>query len=245
MSTATEKLFLSDSYQRQFDARVVALTPVGIVLDRTCFYASSGGQPGDTGTIGGTPVTDTVKNKEAPDQIVHVVADPAQFTVGQNVACAIDWDRRYAHMRLHTTLHLVCSLIKGYATGNQIAADKARIDFDVEMADLDRAELTEKLNAVIARNLAVSTTHVDEAELDRNPELVRTLSVQPPRGCGTIRMVTIGDAAQPVDRQPCGGTHVANTSEIGPVTFTKIENKGRQNKRLIIALGSGLSAQAA
>jgi len=233
--------------RQSFDAKIIAITPVGLVLDATCFYATSGGQPGDTGTLNGVRVTDTIKDKEVPDQIIHVVApeNMAQFTVGQAVTGQIEWARRWAHMRMHTALHLVCKLITGYATGNQIAADKGRIDFDVEMDALDKDALTAQLNDLIAGNHAISTSVVDEAELDKNPGLVRTLSVQPPRGSGTIRMVTIGDVANPVDRQPCGGTHVPNTSDIGGVTIVKIENKGKQNKRIVLVLNDVLAAQSA
>ena len=233
----TDKLFLEDALLRHFDATVTHLTPEGVILDRTAFYATSGGQPGDIGILNGVPVTNTVKSKEIPDAIIHCI-DPALFAVGQRVEGEIDWARRHRHMRMHTALHLICSLIKGYATGNQIGADKSRIDFDVDMQDLDKDKLTAQLNALIAGNHAINTNWVDEAELDRNPALVRTLSVQPPRGTGVIRMVTIGNTDTPVDRQPCGGTHVANTSDIGTVAITKVENKGKMNKRLIIELAA-------
>lgn len=231
----TQKLFIDDAYLREFEAEIVAVLPQGIVLDRTAFYATSGGQPGDTGTINGVAVTDTVKNKEVADQIIHL-CDASGFVVGQKVTGQIDWARRERHMRMHTALHLMCVLIKGYATGNQIGTDKSRIDFDVEMTDLDKEDITARLNDLVRADHNVSAMFVDEAELDSNPALVRTLSVQPPRGTGTIRMVTIGDGASPVDRQPCGGTHVARTGMIGPVSILKIENKGKQNKRIILTL---------
>lgn len=237
VNAMTQKLFIDDSYLKTFDAAVIAVLPHGVVLDRTAFYATSGGQPGDIGNINGIPVTDTLKSKDVPDQIIHV-CDPASFAVGQNVRGEIDWARRHLHMRMHTALHLMCVLIKGYATGNQIGTDKSRIDFDVEMAELDKDAITKQLNDLIAGNHAVSHMFVDEAELDRNPALVRTLSVQPPRGTGSIRMVTIGNADAPVDRQPCGGTHVAATGEIGAIAITKIENKGKQNKRLILGFAA-------
>jgi len=233
----TDKLFLEDALLRHFDAVVTHVVPEGIILDRTAFYATSGGQPGDIGILNGIPVTNTVKSKEIPGAIIHCV-DTSIFSVGQKVGGEIDWGRRHRHMRMHTALHLVCSLIKGHATGNQIGSDKSRIDFDVDMQDLDKDKLTSRLNDLINGNHAISTNWVDEAELDRNPALVRTLSVQPPRGTGTIRMVTIGNTEAPVDRQPCGGTHVAMTGEIGPIAITKIENKGKMNKRLIIELAA-------
>lgn len=241
----TTKLFLKDADLRDFEATVTHVLPNGVVLDRTAFYATSGGQPGDIGALGDAPVTDTVKDKENPERIIHIVANPAQFTVGDTVRGQVDWPRRWNHMRLHTTLHLVCALIKGYATGNQISADRARIDFDIDIAALDKDALSEQLNTLIAANHKVTVNYVDEAELDRNPELVRTLSVQPPRGTGVLRMVTIGDMRAPVDRQPCGGTHVASTGLIGPVTVTKIENKGKMNKRIILTLNECLEAQKA
>ncbi|NBX67238.1 MAG: alanyl-tRNA editing protein [Proteobacteria bacterium] len=240
----TLKLFLNDPYLKTFEATVTAVLPNGVALDRTAFYATSGGQPGDVGHIGGVPVTDTVKSKEVADQIIHV-CDPVGFSVGQLVKCEIDWSRRYLHMRMHTALHLMCVLIKGYATGNQIGTDKSRIDFDVEMTELDKDDIAVRLNALIAADYPVSAMLVDEAELDRNPALVRTLSVQPPRGTGTIRMVTIGDAEAPVDRQPCGGTHVKSTGEIGTMAITKIENKGKQNKRIILGFADTAAEKAA
>ncbi|MBU6235965.1 MAG: alanyl-tRNA editing protein [Alphaproteobacteria bacterium] len=240
----TQKLFLEDAYMQEFDAVVVAVLPNGIALDRTAFYATSGGQPGDTGSLNGVPVTDTIKSKEVPDQIIHV-CDPTSFSVGQTVHGKLDWAKRHTHMRMHTALHLMCVLIKGYATGNSIGTDKSRIDFDVEMAELDKADIETRLNQLVAADYPVSAMFVDEAELDRNPALVRTLSVQPPRGSGSIRMVTIGSADTPLDRQPCGGTHVKTTGEIGRMAIAKVENKGKQNKRIILTFADGTQAAVA
>lgn len=233
----SDKIFLEDPTCNAFDARVLDITPTGLVLERTAFYANSGGQPGDTGTINGLAVLDTVKDKEQPGRILHLMApdDLARFTVGQTIEGALDWARRYNHMRMHTALHLVCALVPGYATGNQIRADSARIDFDIDRADLDQHALTSRLNELIAADSPISTGWIDDAELDRNPSLVRTLSVQPPRGNGRIRIVTIGPEGAPVDRQPCGGTHVASTGLVGPIAIIKIENKGKMNKRLNLA----------
>lgn len=241
----TERLFLYDAMMREFDATVTAITPIGIVLDKTAFYANSGGQPGDIGLLNSTPVTDTVKDKENPNQIIHVVSDPSQFTVGQSVRGVIDWNRRWNHMRMHTTLHLLCAIIKGDVTGGAVGAEKGRLDFNIENGSLDKDDVTKKLNGIINAGHAVSTAYIDEEELDRNPDLVRTLSVKPPRGNGKIRMVTIGQEQSPVDRQPCGGTHVPNTRDIGAVTVTKIENKGKMNKRIILTFNEFLDQQAA
>lgn len=241
----TQKLFLNDANMTGFDAKVLDVTAEGIVLDRTAFYASSGGQPGDIGIINDVPVTDTIKSKLVPGQIVHVVAHPEKFAVGDTVNGQIDWSRRWSHMRMHTALHLLCSLIKGHVTGGSIGAEKSRLDFDVESGTLDKDALNDALNMLISDDHRVTIGEIDEAELDRNPDLVRTLSVKPPRGAGVIRMVTIGDINAPVDRQPCGGTHVTSTGQIGPVTIMKIENKGKQNKRIVIALSENLAAAQA
>jgi len=245
----TLRAFLDDAYGQSFEATLAGVEADGVVLDRTLFYATSGGQPGDVGTlrVGGKTfsVTETRKHKEKPDMIVHMLAgdDWRGMAAGAAVTGALDWDRRYRHMRMHTALHLICALIEGYATGNQINADKARIDFDVDRGLLDKDELTQKLRAFVAADHPVTYSTISEDELDANPGLVRTLSVKPPRGSGIIRMVTIGDILAPVDRQPCGGTHVKSTREIGDIVVTKIENKGKQNKRISLAFASDLAQQ--
>lgn len=236
----TQKLYLDDPTLKSFDAKVVAVLPNGVALDRTAFYAMSGGQAGDIGILNDVPVTDTIKDKENPEHVIHVVAHPEKFSVGQSVKGQIDWARRWNHMRMHTALHLLCSLIKGDVTGGAVNADKSRLDFNIDASDLDKEILTKQLNDLIIANHPVNVTYVDETELDRNPDLVRTLSVKPPRGLGTVRMVTIGDVSAPIDRQPCGGTHVAHTGEIGAITVTKIENKGKMNKRVILTLNECL-----
>jgi misacylated tRNA(Ala) deacylase len=234
----TERLFLEDSYLTTASATVLAVGPDGIVLDRTPFYARSGGQPGDTGTLrwagGETAIADTLKGEG--EAILHLPApDAALPPVGAAVEAAIDWDRRLRLMRMHTTLHLLCSLIPGAAvTGGQIGLDKSRLDFDLPEPP-GKTELESDLNALIAADHLITHEWVDEAVLDADPGLVRTLSVKPPRGSGRVRLVRIGSAEAPVDLQPCGGTHVANTAEIGPIAVLKIENKGRQNRRITIA----------
>ena len=230
------KLFLDDAYARTADAVVAAVHPQGIVLDRSIFYARSGGQPGDTGQIawddGRAAITEAIKGEG--DTIVLPLDGPPP-TPGTQVTATIDWPRRYAHMRMHTALHLLCSLIPGAAvTGGQIGAEKSRLDFDLPTKP-DLAEIEAGLAALIAAAHPVTTEWVDESVLDTNPGLVRTLSVQPPRGTGRLRLVRIGE----VDLQPCGGTHVANTAEVGCVQVTKIENKGRQNRRITIQLRPG------
>jgi misacylated tRNA(Ala) deacylase len=234
----TERLFLEDSYLTTASATVLTVGPDGIVLDRTPFYARSGGQPGDTGTLrwagGETAIADTLKGEG--ETILHLPApDAALPPVGAAVEAAIDWDRRLRLMRMHTTLHLLCSLIPGAAvTGGQIGLDKSRLDFDLPEPP-GKTELESDLNALIAADHLITHEWVDEAVLDADPGLVRTLSVKPPRGSGRVRLVRIGSAEAPVDLQPCGGTHVANTAEIGPIAVLKIENKGRQNRRITIA----------
>ena len=230
------KLFLDDAYARTADAIVVAVLPQGVVLDRSIFYARSGGQPGDTGLLawegGRAAVAEAIKGEG--DTII-LPLDSAPPALGTLVTASIDWPRRHAHMRMHTALHLLCSLIPGAAvTGGQIGAEKSRLDFDLPTKP-DPAEIEAGLAALVAAAHPVSTEWVDESVLETNPGLVRTLSVQPPRGTGRLRLVRIGS----VDLQPCGGTHVASTAEIGRVLVTKIENKGRQNCRITIELRPG------
>ena len=232
----TERLYYDDAGLREVAATVLASGAAGIVLDRTVFYARAGGQPGDVGALrwpgGETAVADTVL--DANKDVLHVPEAGAGLPpVGTTVTASVAWPRRHAIMRMHTTLHLLCAALPGAAvTGGQIGADRSRLDFDLAEPPAKEA-LEAKLNALIAADSPVSVEWVDESMLDSNPGLVRTLSVQPPRGAGRLRLVRIGD----VDLQPCGGTHVAHTGEIGPVRVVKIENKGRQNRRIVVALG--------
>lgn len=234
----TERLFLDQPTLARVDATVIASAPEGIVLDRTIFYARGGGQPGDVGTLwwegGEIAITDTVKGEGAA--ILHLPAQgqllPAPGTV---VSAEIDWDRRHRLMRMHTAMHLLCSLIKGAAvTGGSVGADRSRLDFDLPNPP-PKEDIEARLNALIAADHPVRIEWVDEAVLDTDPGLVRTMSVQPPRGTGRLRLMRIGDGDL-VDLQPCGGTHVSRTGEIGPIQVVKIENKGKQNRRIIIAL---------
>ncbi len=235
----TELLYRDDAYAREITARVVVASPEGVVLDRTNFYARAGGQPGDGGVLrwagGECAITEAVKGPD--DTVLHMPAPGTALPApGAAVTAVLDWDRRHRFMRLHTSMHLLCSLIPGAGvTGGQIAVEKARLDFDLPEPPTKEA-LTDALNALVAADHAVSDTWISEAELDANPSLVRTLSVQPPRGSGRIRLVRIGDAAAPVDLQPCGGTHVRSTGEIGRVEVAKIENKGKANRRVTLVL---------
>jgi misacylated tRNA(Ala) deacylase len=235
----TEPLFRTDPYAAECAARVIAAGPEGVLLDRSVFYAQAGGQPGDTGLLrwdaGEMPVANAVKGPE--DTILHLPGPGAALPpLGAEVTAALDWARRHRHMRMHTSLHLLCSLIPGAGvTGGQIGADRSRLDFDLPDPPT-KDWLTERLNALIAADHAVAERWVAEAELDANPGLVRTLSVQPPRGAGRIRLVRIGPEEAPVDLQPCGGTHVRRTGEIGSVAVLKLESKGRQNRRISVAL---------
>ena len=232
----TERLFLADAYLRETEAVVTDAAPGTIVLDRTLFYARSGGQPGDRGDVewagGRIEVTEAIKGEG--DRIGHSVGDGPLPSPGTTVRVRLDWALRHRHMRMHTALHLLCSLLPGASvTGGQIGAERSRLDLDLPAAP-DKAALEHGLAALVQADHAVSTEWVDDAVLDSNPGLVRTLSVQPPRGTGRLRLVRIG--AGPVDLQPCGGTHVRSTAEIGGLAVVKIENKGRQNRRIVLAL---------
>ena len=234
----TEKLFLDEPRLRTATASVVASGADGIVLDRTIFYARSGGQPGDVGVLrwdgNETAVADTVKGDG--ETIVHLPAPDAVLPpVGATVEGEIDWDRRHKLMRMHTAMHLLCSLIKGAAvTGGSVGADRSRLDFDLPNPP-PKEQIEAGLNALIEADHPVRIEWVDEAVLDTNPDLVRTMSVAPPRGTGRLRLMRIGEGETQVDLQPCGGTHVARTGEIGRIVVVKIENKGKQNRRIIIA----------
>ena len=236
----TRPLFRDDAYARQAEARVLDITSEGgIVLDASLFYPTSGGQPGDSGTLSWPETTldiaTTVKGEG--DTIILLPAEPAPLpTVGQLVLQKLNWDRRYRHMRMHTALHLLSVVIPLPVSGGAIAADKGRLDFDMPDAPDDKDALDDALNRLIDCNMAVTEEWITEADLDAQPDLVKTMSVQPPRGSGRIRLVRIGIGAETADLQPCGGTHVANTSEIGRVRIGKIEKKGRQNRRVYLHL---------
>jgi misacylated tRNA(Ala) deacylase len=229
-------LFREDAYATECAATVTAVDERGIQLDRTVFYPTGGGQPGDAGVLqsglGDIPIANTLKG-DGPDLVIHVPAPGARVPArGEAVTAAIDWARRHRFMRFHTALHLLCSIVPGGVTGGSIGEDKARLDFDVATDSLDKEAIQARLNALIAAGHAVAHKWVADEELAARPELVRTMSVKPPSGQGRVRLLEIAG----VDLQPCGGTHVKNTAEIGRIEVTKIENKGKQNRRIIIGL---------
>ncbi|MDG1183746.1 MAG: alanyl-tRNA editing protein [Tateyamaria sp.] len=238
----TEKLFLTDAYARDVTADVVAHTAEGgIVLDRSVFYPTGGGQPGDSGSIawagGAMSIATTIKGEG--DQIVLIPAEPnALPPVGVAVDVSLDWDRRYAHMRMHTALHLLSVVIPYGVTGGSIGAQRGRLDFNMEDAPDDREAIEDTLNSHVSADMRVSEEWITEAELDANPGIVKTLSVKPPRGAGRIRLVRVGQGSGTVDLQPCGGTHVARTGEIGALRLGKIEKKGRMNRRVYLHFDS-------
>ena len=236
----TAPLYLTDPYRKSVTATVLAQTGEGgVVLDRTIFYPRGGGQPGDSGTLDWDgrrlPIATAVKGEGGA--IVLVPAEPLPLPpVGATVHQHLDWDRRHGHMRIHTALHLLSVVIPLPVTGGAVGADKGRLDFDMPDGIEDKALLEGRLNALVTRDLPVTEDWITEAELDANPALVKTLSVQPPRGAGRIRLIRIGAGDTQVDLQPCGGTHVTRTGEIGKLVIGKIEKKGRQNRRVTIEL---------
>jgi len=232
----TELLFRDDGYLRSCDARVTQADERGIRLDRTVFYPMGGGQPGDAGALrlpSGQSITivDTVKGP-LPDEVIHIPEPGSSLPEpGSELVAEIDWDRRYRLMRMHTCLHLLCSIVPGAVTGGQVSDGRGRLDFDVPGSSLDREAIAGRLNGLIAEGHPVGPRWITDEELAAKPELVRTMSVKPPSGMGRVRLMQISG----VDLQPCGGTHVRNTAEIGPIAVTKIENKGKQNRRVILA----------
>jgi misacylated tRNA(Ala) deacylase len=230
-----EKIFEQDAYAKSCDATVVSVSPDGIELDRTVFYAMGGGQPGDQGVLrlaggGEVAIADTRKG-ETPGTIIHIPAEgAAQPEVGDAVSAEIDWERRHRLMRIHTCLHLLCSVVEFPVTGGQISDGKGRLDFDIEDAALDKEEITQAVNWLIEENHPVTSRWIDDDELASRPAQVKTMSVAPPSGQGKVRLLDI----ESVDLQACGGTHVAATGEIGAIRVSKIENKGRHNRRVVV-----------
>ncbi len=236
----TARVFLDDTYLTNARARVTGHTPEGgIVLDRSLFYPTGGGQPGDAGRLiwedGAVSITTTLKGEA--DTIV-LVPDEAQGLppVNAEVELQLDWERRFGHMRVHTALHLLSVVIPLPVSGGSISAAKGRLDFDMPEAPEDKLMLETELNALIARDLAVTEEWITDDELLANPGLVKTMSVAPPTGAGRVRLIRIGEGAEQVDLQPCGGTHVRRTGEIGTIRLGKVEKKGRQNRRVYLHL---------
>ena len=230
----TEPLFREDSYRKDCEATVIASGDGAIVLDRTVFYPMGGGQPGDTGEIswdgGSVQVTDTRYGEDG--EICHLTAEGALLpAAGTAVTARLDWDRRYRHMRMHTALHLLGSVLQYGVTGGNISADKSRLDFDMEDTS-DKEQVATDIQALVDENHAVTCRWITDAELEAQPELVRTMSVQPPKGAGQVRLLEI----EGVDLQPCGGTHLKSTAEVGRVQIGKVEKKGKRNRRVSILL---------
>lgn len=229
----SEELFREDAYLKSCEAEVVAVSDAGIELERTVFYPAGGGQPGDSGVMhtstGDVAIIDTQKG-DAPGVIFHVPEDGATLPrVGDKVSVELDWERRFKHMRMHTALHVLCALVDGQITGAQVGADKSRIDFNIPESP-DKALLQAGINKLVAENHPVLYSWISDEDLNAQPDLVRSMSVQPPRGTGRIRTIDI----KRIDFQPCGGTHVKSTGEIGALRIGKIENKGKQNRRINI-----------
>jgi misacylated tRNA(Ala) deacylase len=237
----TELLFRDDAYLRTATARVLSVSERGIELDRTVFYPQGGGQAGDSGRLLRAPgeavaIIDTRKG-ETPDRLLHIPAPGSSpLQAGETVTLEIDWPRRYRLMRLHTALHLLSCVVPAPVTGGNIAPDKARLDFDIDFSQLNAERIERETNALIAAGAATETVWITDAELEAQPELVKTMSVQPPRGAGRVRLLRIPG----IDLQPCGGTHVADIAEIEGIRVLKIRSEGKRNKRVEIALsGSG------
>jgi misacylated tRNA(Ala) deacylase len=242
----TELLFRADPYAQDCTARVTGHTAEGgIVVDRTVFYPTGGGQPGDSGVLlwdgGRMAIGTTVK---APEGMVALVpAEPvAMPPVGAEVRQVLDWERRFRHMRMHTGLHLLSVVIPLPVTGGQIGAERSRLDFDMPEPPEDMARVEDRLNNLIDLDLPVSESWITDDELLANPGLVKTMSVKPPLGQGRVRLVRIGQGDLQVDLQPCGGTHVANTAEIGRVVVTKIEKKSATTRRVVLGFAERTEA---
>ena len=238
--TQTKKLFRDDAYLKECEAEVLSITERdGIILDKTVFYPSGGGQPGDMGhlVVDGKkiPIATTIQDKES-GQVIQVPVDAENLpNVGDLVTARIDWSVRYDRMRMHSALHLLCSVVPCGVTGGQIGDIKSRLDFDVVDTKLDKEFITNAINQLVVEDHAITTQWITDQELASNPSLVRTMSVKPPTGAGKVRLLKIGDS---VDLQPCGGTHVKSTAEIGEIKVSKIENKGKHNRRVNLVFAS-------
>jgi misacylated tRNA(Ala) deacylase len=227
-----ELLFRDDPYLPSCEATVVAVHADSVELDRTVFYPLGGGQAGDTGKLGDWRVLDTRKGPGAADSVLHILEPGATPAVGSKVTVHLDWERRHRLMRLHTALHLLGAVVKAPVTGGRISQDKAHLDFDVDMARLVKEEIEARLAELVARKVATQVRWITDAELDAHPELVKTMSVAPPRGEGRVRLLEIPG----IDLQACGGTHVANIAEIGALSVVRIRSEGKRNKRVTLEL---------
>jgi len=226
-------LFIEDSYLKDFDATILNINSNKIILDRTAFYAKSGGQPGDIGkiTLNGKEINiiDTVYDNK--QNILHVCENSNDLKIDEKIKGKINWEIRYKHMRMHTALHLLCSLIPYDVTGGQISYEKSRLDFNAD-DKIEKEEIENKINQLVKNDHEISYQWITLEELDNQPDLVRTMSVKPPRTNNKIRLVKIGS----IDLQPCGGTHVKRTKEIGNIKIGKIENKGKMNRRVNLSI---------
>lgn len=225
-----ELLFREDPYLKACEATIVTVHGDAVELDRTVFYPLGGGQAGDTGRIGDWRVTDTRKGTE-PDSVLHVLEPGAAVSPGMKLKIEIDWERRHRLMRYHTALHLLGALVKAPVTGGRIAEDKAHLDFDIEMEKLVKEEIEARVNELVVSGRETKARWISDAELDSRPELVKTMSVAPPRGEGRVRLLEIPG----IDLQACGGTHVGNTAEIGRLAVARIRSEGKRNKRVTLA----------
>lgn len=233
----TNELFREDSYLKSCEARVVSVDEAGIELDQTVFYAMGGGQLGDTGVLrkadgSEVTITDTRKDRET-GRYCHITDNASRIAVGDTVTAEIDWDRRYRLMRMHTACHLLCAAIDGGVTGGAVGPDKSRLDFDLQDTALDKEAIGETLNRLVDEDHPLEILWITDEEMEAKQDLVRTMSVKPPTGSGRVRLMKIGEH---VDLQPCGGTHVKRTGEIGRLEVGKIENKGKRNRRVNIRL---------
>lgn len=226
----TELLFREAPYLKSCEATVLEVRENAVILDRTIFYPLGGGQPGDTGRIGGLRVVDTRKGEG--DSVLHIFEPPSEKPkAGEKLPKEIDWDRRHRHMRFHTALHLLGAVVRAPVTGGRIAADKSHLDFDIEMENLVKEAIESGVNGLVEAAHATRASWIEDAELDARPEPVKTMSVAPPRGAGRVRLLEIPG----VDLQACGGTHVANTVEIGRLAVARIRSEGKRNRRVTLA----------
>ena len=233
----TKDLFTDDAYIKECQAKVISINADGgIILDQTIFYPTGGGQPGDSGMMVADgnieiKINTAVKDK-TNGEIIHIPEEnQPTIKIGANVTAKIDWDKRLTYMRMHSAMHILCAVVPCGVTGGQVGYKKSRLDFDIGEHSLDKIEITAAMNKIIAGNQDITAQWISDSELDANPDLIRTMSVKPPRYSGKIRLLKIG---ADIDLQPCGGTHVINTSEIGEVIISKIENKGKRNRRVNI-----------